>query len=159
MQIHERIKALREKQGLSQEALALAVGYRDRSSIAKVEAGKVDLSQSKLAAFAKALGVTPAVLLGWEETQDALHSAGLTLADAAEEMGLPVEAVEAALEGGTSPQAILAVANALANIRAPIDVSPTPRDAALLLLYRAASPRDRAVVDTVLGLESAPTTK
>ena len=55
MQIHERIKALREQRGLSQEALALQVGYRDRSSIAKVEAGKVDLSQSKIAAFAAAL--------------------------------------------------------------------------------------------------------
>lgn len=154
MQIHERIKALRERRGLSQEALALAVGYRDRSSIAKVETGKVDLSQSKIAAFAKALGVTPAALLGWEETHEALGRAGLSLADVAEEMGLPVEALETALRDGSDPAAICAVANALVHVRVPVDFSATPREAALVLLYRAASSRDRAVVDTILGLES-----
>lgn len=64
MQTHENIKMLREKQGISQEELALKVGYKDRSSIAKVEAGKVDLTQSKIAAFASALYVTPAQLMG-----------------------------------------------------------------------------------------------
>lgn len=64
METHENIKALREKQGLSQEALAQRTGYRDRSSIAKIEAGLVDLTQSKIAAFAKALNVTPANLMG-----------------------------------------------------------------------------------------------
>lgn len=64
METHENIKALREQQGLSQEALAERVGYKDRSSIAKIEAGLVDLPQSKIAAFAKALGVTPAYLMG-----------------------------------------------------------------------------------------------
>lgn len=64
METHENIKALREKQGLSQEALAQRTGYKDRSSIAKIEAGLVDLTQSKIAAFAKALNVTPANLMG-----------------------------------------------------------------------------------------------
>ncbi len=64
MDTHENIKALREKQGLSQETLAEKIGYKDRSSIAKIEAGLVDLSQSKIAAFAEALGVTPAYLMG-----------------------------------------------------------------------------------------------
>lgn len=64
MQTHEIIKMLREKQGLSQEELAYKVGYKDRSSIAKVESGVVDLTQSKIAAFASALHVTPAELLG-----------------------------------------------------------------------------------------------
>ena len=59
METHENIKLLRESQGLSQEALAEKVGYKDRSSIAKIESGVVDLSQSKIAAFAKALNVTP----------------------------------------------------------------------------------------------------
>lgn len=63
METHENIARLREKLGLSQEALAEMVGYRDRSSIAKVEAGKVDLSLSKIAAFANALNVTPAQLM------------------------------------------------------------------------------------------------
>lgn len=64
METHENIKALREELGLSQEALAEKVGYKDRSSIAKIEAGLVDLSQSKIAAFATALHVTPAQLMG-----------------------------------------------------------------------------------------------
>lgn len=64
MDTHENIKFLREKQGLSQDTLASMVGYGDRSSIAKIEAGKVDLPQSKIAAFAKALHVSPAQLMG-----------------------------------------------------------------------------------------------
>ena len=64
MEMHENIKFLREKLGLSQIELALKVGYKDRSSVAKVESGGVDLPQSKIAAFASALGVTPAELLG-----------------------------------------------------------------------------------------------
>lgn len=64
METHENIKLLRERMGLSQEALAEKVGYKDRSSIAKIESGVVDLSQSKIAAFAKALNVTPAQLMG-----------------------------------------------------------------------------------------------
>ena len=63
METFENIKYLREKRGLSQEELASMVGYKDRSSIAKVESGLVDLSQSKIAAFADALGVTPAQLM------------------------------------------------------------------------------------------------
>lgn len=67
METHENIKALREKLGMSQIDLALRVGYKDRSSIAKIESGLVDLSQSKIAAFAKALNVTPAQLMGIDD--------------------------------------------------------------------------------------------
>ena len=63
MKICENIKRLRKQMGLSQEALAQRVGYDDRSSIAKVETGIVDLSVSKLAAFASVFGITPAELL------------------------------------------------------------------------------------------------
>ena len=68
METHENIKHLREKNGLSQEKLAELVGYKDRSSIAKIEAGLVDLSQSKIALFANALNVTPAYLMGIDES-------------------------------------------------------------------------------------------
>ena len=64
METHENIKRLRENLGLSQESLAAKVGYKDRSSIAKIEAGLVDLPTSKIAAFASALGVSPAQLMG-----------------------------------------------------------------------------------------------
>ncbi|MDD2956681.1 MAG: XRE family transcriptional regulator [Oscillospiraceae bacterium] len=68
MEIHDMIKLLRVKKGMSQEQLAAKTGYRDRSSIAKIESGKVDLSQSKIALFAAALHTTPAHLMGWEDT-------------------------------------------------------------------------------------------
>lgn len=64
MDTHENIKHLRQLRGYSQEELARMVGYTDRSTIAKIESGGVDLSQSKIAAFAVALGVTPAQLMG-----------------------------------------------------------------------------------------------
>lgn len=67
MNIFERIKKLRIEKGLSQEDLAKKVGYTHRSSIGKVETGLVDLSQSKIKAFAKALDVTPQYLMGWED--------------------------------------------------------------------------------------------
>lgn len=64
MKTHEFIKYLREKRGMSQDMLAELSGYKDRSSIAKIESGKVDLSESKIEALAIALGTTKAVLLG-----------------------------------------------------------------------------------------------
>lgn len=58
-----KIKGLRENKQLSQTQLAEIVGYKDKTAIAKVEAGKVDLPQSKILAISKALDVTPADLL------------------------------------------------------------------------------------------------
>lgn len=43
---------------MSQTTLAELVGYKDKTAVAKVEAGKVDLPQSKIIAFANALGTT-----------------------------------------------------------------------------------------------------
>lgn len=77
MDTHENIKYLREKLGLSQEELALKVGYKDRSSIAKVEAGLVDLPQSKISAFAAALHVTPVELMGITDDQRTTLPKGL----------------------------------------------------------------------------------
>jgi len=81
MEIHENIKRLRKQRGLSQEELAHLVGYTDRSSIAKIEAGRVDLSQSKIASFATALGTTPAELLGWETGTELMENLLNTIAE------------------------------------------------------------------------------
>lgn len=70
METHENIKRLREKFGMSQEELAQRVGYKDRSSIAKIESGKIDIAQSKIAAFAEVFNVTPAYLMGIEDNTD-----------------------------------------------------------------------------------------
>jgi len=63
------IRALREKQGLSQEALAARLGYKDRSSIAKIESGKVELSQGKLEQLSEIFRVSVPTLLGHREEQ------------------------------------------------------------------------------------------
>lgn len=67
METHENIKKYRKLRGLSQAALAELTGYGDRSSIAKIESGSVDLPQSKISAFAKALGVSPIKLMGMDD--------------------------------------------------------------------------------------------
>ena len=64
MQTGEIIRTLREKQGMSQEALAAKLGYKDRSSIAKIEGGKVDLSQSKLEQLSALFRVPVTQLMG-----------------------------------------------------------------------------------------------
>ena len=66
MKINYEIKKIREEKGLTQQELAELTGYTSRSSIAKIENGLVDLSQSKIMAFAKALGVEATSILGWE---------------------------------------------------------------------------------------------
>lgn len=65
--LYKNIKEKRLALGLSQEELANKVGYKDRTSIAKVESGKIDLPQSKIEAFAKALKTSSAELMGWDE--------------------------------------------------------------------------------------------
>lgn len=66
LKLYENIKKYRLQADMSQAELARRTGYTDRSSIAKVEKGLVDLSQSKIKQFAEALGVTSSQLLGWD---------------------------------------------------------------------------------------------
>lgn len=67
MKLYENIKRLRKEKGLTQDELARMAGYTDRSSIAKIERGVVDLSQSKIKQFADIFGVSQSSLMGWEE--------------------------------------------------------------------------------------------
>lgn len=69
-ELYRNIKRLREENGLSQETLAKMTGYTDRSSITKIEKGQVDLQQSKIELFAKALNTTVPKLVGWDEIED-----------------------------------------------------------------------------------------
>ena len=50
MELYKRIKARREKLGMSQEELATKLGYKSRSTINKIEMGKNDITQSKIIA-------------------------------------------------------------------------------------------------------------
>ena len=65
--LYDRITSRRTELGLTVEELAHKMGYKDKSSISKIENGKADIPQSKIAAFADALQTTPAYLMGWEE--------------------------------------------------------------------------------------------
>ena len=69
--LYENIKARRIELGLTQDELARKMGYADKSMIAKIESGKVDLAQSKILAFAKALGTTPSMLMGGDDDDPA----------------------------------------------------------------------------------------
>lgn len=61
-----KIKQRREELGMSQEELALKLGYKSRSSINKIELGKADVSQSKILSFAKALNTSAAYLMDFD---------------------------------------------------------------------------------------------
>ena len=64
--LYLNIKARRKELKMSQDTLALLTGYTDRSSISKIEAGKADLTSSKIEIFAKALKTSPPALM-WGE--------------------------------------------------------------------------------------------
>lgn len=69
LELYKRIRQLRQDKGMSQQELAEKTGYTDRSSIAKIEKGDVDLTESKIQAFADALGVRPSYLMGWDDDE------------------------------------------------------------------------------------------
>lgn len=88
--LYKRIRERREKLGLSQWELAQKIGYTSRSTIAKIEAGENDLTQSKIAAFAKALHTTPAYLMGWED-EHAIADLVLGEIDHSRRTGAPID--------------------------------------------------------------------
>ena len=69
IKLYKNIYDLRKKNGWTQEELAKKMGYTDRSMIAKIESGKVDLSQSKIIEFARIFDVEPGDLMGWDEPE------------------------------------------------------------------------------------------
>lgn len=82
MTIGERIKAKRKELKLSQRELSDRMGYSNHSTIARIEAGKVDLPQSRIAQFAEVLGVSTGYLMGWDqEPEDLADVAAKVLTD------------------------------------------------------------------------------
>lgn len=65
----KKIAEKRKELGWRQEDLANKLGYKSKSTINKIELGINDIPQAKVAMFAKALGTTPAYLMGWEDEQ------------------------------------------------------------------------------------------
>lgn len=63
----QRIKALRQEKGLTLEQVADVVGV-GKSTVRKWETGMIaNMRRDKIADLAKALGTTPAFLMGWTE--------------------------------------------------------------------------------------------
>lgn len=69
LQLYKNIKKQRQLLGMTQTDLAKKMGYADKSMIAKIEKGVVDLPQSKIIAFAEVLKTTLSNLMGWENSQ------------------------------------------------------------------------------------------
>lgn len=79
-----RIKARRKELQLSQRELAEKMGYQNHSTITRIEAGKVDLPQSRIMQFAEVLGTTPGHLMGRDaEPEDLGAMAAQVLLDPA----------------------------------------------------------------------------
>ena len=63
----QKIKDLRKEKGLTLEQVAAVVGV-GKSTVRKWETGMIaNMRRDKIAALAKALGTTPAYLMGWKE--------------------------------------------------------------------------------------------
>lgn len=78
LDLYKNIKKLRLENGWSQSELARRAGYKDRSAIAHVEDGTVDLPQSKIMLFADIFGVTPAQLFGNSAVSELIDVRSLT---------------------------------------------------------------------------------
>lgn len=74
MNLGKNIRNRREQLGLSQIDLAKMLGYKDRSTIAKIESGVNDITQSKVFAIANALETTPAALMGLDSNPQPIES-------------------------------------------------------------------------------------
>lgn len=70
--IGKRIKEKRMELGITQEDLASKLGYKSKTTIAKIENGTNDITQSRVVDFANALNTTPAYLMGWEDSESQL---------------------------------------------------------------------------------------
>lgn len=93
-EIGKRIREKRESIGMTQEELAEKLGYKNKSSIAKIETGTNDIVQSKVIEFANVLGTTVAYLMGWEENSFSNKKGVKINVLGRVAAGIPIEAVE-----------------------------------------------------------------
>lgn len=107
MYIGHRIRERREALGISQEELARRMGYKSRSTIAKIEGEVNDLPQSRVGAFAQALETTPANLMGWESAPPPVQAPtkGMVIPVRGRvAAGLPITAVEEVIDYEEIPE-------------------------------------------------------
>lgn len=70
MTIADRIREKRISLDLSQTDLAKRAGYSDRTTISKFEHMGNEITMKQIRRVAKALGVSPAYLMGWEDFEN-----------------------------------------------------------------------------------------
>lgn len=68
--IGERIKKRRKELGMTQEDLSNKLGYKSKTTIAKIENGTNDIMQNRVIDFAKVLRTTPAYLMGYADLNE-----------------------------------------------------------------------------------------
>ena len=95
MFIGNNIKRARELKGLTQDELAKRMGYKSRSTIARIENGDNDVSQSKLKKFAEILDVSIDFLLDdGNKKMQIPHSRGVRIPILGRVVaGIPLEAI------------------------------------------------------------------
>lgn len=98
MGIGTRIKEIRTLKQLSQEELAIKMGYKSRTSINKIELGLADVSSSKVQEFAKVLGVSTSYLMGWENQTKTKQKGVKIPVLGTIPAGVPIEAIEEVLD-------------------------------------------------------------
>jgi transcriptional regulator with XRE-family HTH domain len=58
LRVHERLRTLRDRNGLTQEQLSATLGFKDRQTLAAIEAGERRITPQELVKAAEVLGVT-----------------------------------------------------------------------------------------------------
>ena len=110
--LYKNIKKRRQELKISQSKLAELVGYTNRSSIAKIEAGKIDLPQSKIVEIAKALRTTPKALMGWTDNVELItppKDKGVRIPVLGRvAAGIPIEAIEEVIDWEEIPEEMAA---------------------------------------------------
>ena len=77
----QRIKELRKEKNLTLEQVADIVGV-GKSTVRKWETGMIaNMKRDKIALLAKALGTTPAYLMGWKESEKEVSPSEPTLTE------------------------------------------------------------------------------
>ena len=91
LELYKNIKLHRKRLKMTQEELAARAGYTDRSSIAKIEKGVVDLPQSKIEQFANIFGIAASDLMGWDGNKEEIQKNNDLIADVVVRMRIDEE--------------------------------------------------------------------
>lgn len=102
-EIGKRIREKREAIGMTQEELASKLGYKNKSSIAKIETGTNDIIQSKVVEFANVLDTTVAYLMGWDNPTPSRKGVVVNVLGRVA-AGIPIEAIEDIIDTEEIPE-------------------------------------------------------